>query len=193
MISVLLNAVIFIATLIIVIMYFRKDGKWDIAQGLIAFGFFTIQSNVLCGIAALLMVFCQLRGHISRFVWMLKYLGTASVAVTMVTVFVFLGPTMGGVKGLLIGKNLYLHLIGPLLGIVSFCFLEKGHMSVKTALTGVIPVILYGLLYLSRVVFVPESMRWPDFYGFNRGGMWPVSYAAMVVGTSALCLILRLL
>ena len=53
-----------------------------------------------------------------------------------------------------------------------------------------LPVLLYGLLYLRRVVF---QQRWEDFYGFNRGGKWPLSFAAMLLGAVLLCLLFLLL
>ena len=74
-----------------------------------------------------------------------------------------------------------------------FLVLERGKMSIGTAFLGLIPVIAYGLLYLYKVIYAPEEKRWPDFYGFNRNGKWPVSYAAMVAGTIVICLVLRAL
>ena len=113
---------------------------------------------------------------------LLKYLGTSAVTVTLMTVFLFLGPSQGGDKSLLSGENLYMHLIGPVLAIVSYCFLEKRALSFATALTGLIPVAAYGAVYLYKVILAPEAQRWEDFYGFNRGGKWPVSMAAMFAG-----------
>ena len=88
----------------------------------------------------------QLFGTIPWIIWMLKYMGTVSVTVTLMTVLLFLGPTMGGYKELMAGANLYLHLIGPILAIISFCFCEKGNMDIPTALWGLVPVMAYGLL-----------------------------------------------
>ena len=111
----------------------------------------------------------------------------------MMTVLLFLGPTMGGYRKLLSKENLYLHLIGPLLAIISFCFCERGRMGIRTSLWGLAPVIAYGLLYLYKIRYAPEDRRWEDFYGFNRNGNLPVSFAAMVVGTVVICMILRIL
>ena len=193
LISIIINLAIFISTLVIIIFYFRKDGQWNRERGLSAFRYFTCLSNAFCAAAALLMAVSEMSGHVPYVVWLLKYLGTVSLTVTMMTVLLFLGPTMGGYKALLSGNNLYMHLLGPLLAIISFCFLEKGKMDTGTAFLGLIPVIAYGLLYLYKVIYAPEEKRWPDFYGFNRNGKWPVSYAAMVAGTIVICLVLRAL
>lgn len=191
--SIMINSVIFLSTLVIVLRYFRKEGHWDHERGKTAFRFFTCQSNVLCAVAALFMALAQIKGTIPFGIWLLKYLGTVTVTVTMMTVFLYLGPTMGGYKELLAGENLYMHLIGPLLAIVSFCIIERGYMSLQIAFLGVVPVICYGLLYLYKIKFAAEDTQWPDFYGFNKTGNWPVSYVAMVAGTIVICMILRVL
>ena len=57
------------------------------------FRYFTTLSNVLCAIASLIVVICELCGALPFWVLLLKYVGTAAVTVTMLTVFLFLGPT----------------------------------------------------------------------------------------------------
>lgn len=183
--SVIINAAICVTTLIILILNFRKDGTWQVERGLQSFRFFTVLSNAFCGITALVMVI----DNASPVAVMLKYLATVSVTVTLLTVFLFLGPSQGGYKDLLRGDNLYMHLIGPLLAIISFCLFEKQRMSFGTALIGVAPVLLYGAVYLYKVVIAPENRRWDDFYGFNKGGKWQISYAAMIGGTLIICVL----
>lgn len=153
-----------------------------------AFRYFTVLSNELCALSALAMAISQARGSVPQGVALLKYLGTASVTVTLLTVLFFLGPTIG-YRALLSGRDLYLHLIGPLLAIASFCLWEKQRMPLGTALLGLLPVILYGVVYLNKVVFVEEDKRWEDFYGFNKHGKWPVAFAAMLLGTLVVCLV----
>ena len=62
-------------------------------------------------------------------------------------------------------------------------------MLLNTALTGVVPVLLYGAVYLYKVVYAPEERRWEDFYGFNKGGKWLISLSAMIVGTLVVCVV----
>ena len=100
----LLNVLIFSLTLILTIRFFRKDGSWHIKNGAIAFRYFTVLSNVFCAAAALLICFAS---SVS-WVWTLKYIGTVAVTVTMLTVFLFLGPNLG-YKMLLTGPDLYMH------------------------------------------------------------------------------------
>ena len=183
MISTIINIVIFTVTAVIVFSFFRKDGAWDLKQAGRAFHYFTVLSNVLCAVAALLLcLFPE-----AHWAWLLKYIGTAAVTVTMMTVFLFLGPSYS-YKELLKGRDLFMHLITPLLAIVSFGFFEKRGLGFSLSLLGLLPVILYGLLYLYKVILAPEEKRWEDFYGFNKDGKWPVSFAAMLLGTFLICL-----
>ena len=188
--DIILNLLIFLVTLVLVILFFRKDGEWVPERGRFAFRFYTCQSNVLCAAAALLTALFRLTGNLPEWVWLLKYIGTAAVTVTMLTVFLFLAPSVGKdwVNVLLKGGDLFMHLLTPLLALFSFCVFEKQGMAFAQSLTGMLPVVLYGPLYLYKILYAPAEKRWDDFYGFNKGGKWPVSFAAMLAGTFLICL-----
>ena len=183
------NLIVVVFTAVCLCVCFRKDGKWNMQAGLRALRFFTTLSNVLCAVASLLVLLI-LRQGVPFGIWLLKYIGTAAVAVTFMTVMVFLGPTMG-YKDQLKGFAFYLHVSGPLIAIISFCFLERWYpLSFALSLTGMLPVILYGSFYLNRVVV---AKKWDDFYGFNKSGKWQISFSAMVAGSFLLCILLWLL
>ena len=188
--DIILNLLIFLVTLALVVLFFRKDGKWVPERGRFAFRFYTCQSNVLCAVTALLTAVFRLAGNLPEWVWLLKYIGTAAVTVTMLTVFLFLAPSVGKdwVNVLLKGGDLFMHLLTPLLALFSFCVFEKQGMTFPQSLTGMLPVVLYGPLYLYKILYAPAEKRWDDFYGFNKGGKWPVSFAAMLAGTFLICL-----
>ena len=184
--SIIINAVIFLVTVFIVVFVcFRRDHHWELQKGRSALRFFTVQSNILCASASLLVcLFPQ-----NQAVWLLKYIGTAAVTVTMLTVFLFLAPGIGkGWTVLLKGSDFFMHLVTPLLALISFCVFEKRGMNFGTALLGLLPVLIYGPWYLYRIRFAPEGKRWDDFYGFNKGGRWPISFAMMLVGTFLICM-----
>ncbi len=53
-----------------------------------------------------------------------------------------------------------------------------------------LPVVLYAPLYLYKILFAPENKKWDDFYGFNTGGKWKISYVMMHLGTALICILL---
>lgn len=187
MVALILDLILFALTFTAVFSCFRTDGHWDVKRGLNVMKYYTVQSNILCAITALTIAVCILLGGVPRWAWLLKYIGTAAVTVTFMTVMVYLGPA-AGYKKMFSGADLHLHLFGPLLAIVSFCFFERFHpLSFPLSLTAMIPVVLYGLLYMFKVICCPAERRWDDFYHFNDGGRWPLSFAAMIVGTLGIC------
>ena len=151
------NITIVVLTFILVVRFFRENGKWSPARG-------------------------------KDWAYYLKVMGTAAVTVTMLTVLIFLGRIYG-YKPLLSGSDLFMHLITPLLAIISLCVFERRGISFLASFIGVIPVALYAPLYLYNVVYAPEEKRWEDFYGFNRDGKWPVAYALMVAGVAVICVV----
>ena len=185
-----LNIVIALLTLIIVVSFFRKEGQWVPERGKFALRFFTTLSNMLCAAACLLTALAINAGGIPEWIWMLKYIGTAAVTVTMLTVLFFLAPTFGkgALKVLLSGTDLFMHLITPLLALVSFCVFEKRGMTFCQSLWGMLPVVLYGPVYLYKILFALPEKRWDDFYGFNKQGKWPIAFAGMVLGTFLICM-----
>ena len=185
----ILNAAIVVITAVLIAGIVYKNRTWRFDSLRAAFCYFTVQSNVFCAFAALLMCFAPA----SSLVGILKYMGTAAVTVTMLTVFLFLGPKAGTLRELLKGSNLFMHLITPLLALISFCFFERRSMRFSTSLYGMIPVILYGLWYLYKIQYAPEGKRWEDFYGFRKNGRWQGMFAIMMAGTFAVCMILMLI
>jgi len=153
--------------------------------------YFTALSNLLCAAAALTVAVCRICGAVPNGVLMFKYAGTAAVTVTLLTVLIFLGPRVG-YKKLFSGPDLWLHLVCPVLAIVSLLLWDKPVLPFAGTLLGVLPVLLYGLLYLYKVVLAPEGRRWPDLYGFNRTGRWPAAFVLMLVGSFAASVLLRL-
>ena len=156
-----------------------------------AFRYYTIDSNVFAAISALVMLIARItKGQPGSFATNFKYYGTCTVTVTLITVAAFLGPTIG-YKEMFVGDNLYMHLIGPLLCVVSFCFADRGHkITIGHARKSLVPTIVYGFVYLFMVVVFK---RWPDFYGFNIGGKWYISFAAMIIGAFVISIVIKAL
>lgn len=149
------------------------------------FQYFTVDSNLLAAVASLLMLIGQIgflrRGKApAKALLALKFVGTAAVTVTFFTVFCFLG-FLYGFGSMIQGVNLFMHLITPLLAMLSFVLLESGApLRFRSTLLCLLPTFLYGIVYMTMVVLLK---RWYDFYGFNIGGHWPISSVLMLLGT----------
>lgn len=161
----------------------------------VIFRYFTVDSNILCAVSCVFSLIQALRGHKNdgKAAMLFRYAGTAAVTVTMMTVLLFLGP-LYGYDSMFSRWNLWLHLLGPLLAIVSFIWLERDGTfpEKKHLILSLLPVIVYGAVYLVMVVMIGKDRGgWPDFYGFNMGGRWYLSYAAMLAGTALIGVALR--
>ena len=178
-----LNALIAAIMLVILVSLFRSEDQWSTVRIRFAFRYFTVQSNAFCAAAALLL--CLFPD--AAWAWTLKFVATAAVTVTMLTVLCFLGR-LYGYRALLQGSDLIMHLINPLLALVSFCGFERRGLRFPLLLAGLIPVLLYGAHYFYRILLCAPEKRWEDFYGFNRGGRWYISLPAMLSATLLICL-----
>lgn len=184
-ISVVLNSVIVLDMLVLTIMMFYRDGKWSVENGTKALKYYTFLSNVFCALTALgMVIFPNLLPA-----WILKYTGTVAVTITLLTVLFFLGPKLG-YKRVLTGRDFIMHMVNPLLAIVSLCVFERNEMPFYVTAFGLLQMILYGLLYGYKVMFAKGKKGWDDFYGFNKGGRWYISAVIMLLGTFAICVIL---
>ena len=73
------------------------------------------------------------------------------------------------------------------MAILSFLGFEQEGLSAWIIPLGLVPVLLYGLLYFNRVVV---ARAWEDMYGFNKGGKWKLSFALMTAGTVVIAVLL---
>lgn len=190
-ISLVVNTFNFAAVFICMLLYFIDKGDGNMAvSGIRTFKYFTNDSNILMALTSIGIIVCDIlillkkREDIDDIALSLKQIGTVAATVTFLTVMFFLGPTQGyGI--MLAGKNLYLHLICPVLAILSYIFTEFSNGKKRNvfiySIYGIIPTLLYGFVYLIMVVVVEEG--WEDFYGFNQGGLWYISVLTMLAAT----------
>ncbi len=142
--------------------FFPKE-KGFTPKGLGGLKYFTVESNLLCGISCLC---CVLFGP-SRWTVILRFVATVSVAVTMLVVILLLGP-MYGYKEMYNGQDFVFHMAAPLLAVVSFLLWEE-NVSKRELLWGALPVLLYGSVYLLNLQ--KNGMEKNDWYGFGSFGL----------------------
>ena len=159
---------------------------WRRRATLRLFRYFTVLSNLFFALTALCWAGASLTGGASLPILLLRFVGTVSVTVTMLTTAVFLLPQYG-LKVLYTGPDLFLHLICPLLALIALFLGEKFEAPTLFALLGVVPMLLYAAVYVRNVVVLK---RWEDFYGFNKRGLWMLSFVVMTLFNALLSLAL---
>lgn len=195
--SMLCNLLVIVLTVYSVRSFFVTGGEGNMTgMGSYCFHYFTVDSNILAAAVSLLLLIWQIAGLKSgkeppAWVMTLKAIGAVAVGVTFFTVVLFLGPMMG-YGAMFAGANLFMHLVSPLLSMLSFILLErKPKLRFRTTFLCVLPTLIYGAVYFYEVIIVgPWKGGWFDFYGFNMGGMWFVSAPLMLVATWLLSLAL---
>ncbi len=144
------------------------------------FKFFTIDSNILVGITTLIMaiyeiIYLKSKKEIPKFVYILKFMGTASVTLTFLVTALFLAPfSVFNYFDFYMNSNLFLHLITPIVSVISYIFFEKCELSFKSSFLGIVPMALYAIYYVGMIVPHIENGTVSydyDFYGFLRGGV----------------------
>ncbi|MBR4501615.1 MAG: hypothetical protein IKP22_06945 [Clostridia bacterium] len=148
------------------------DGRLS-AAGLRSLKYFTVDSNIICGLAALfeavslVPVYLGKREDTAVWIRWFRLAGTSSVAMTFFVVMSFLGPTMG-YRYMFVGHSLYMHLLSPVLAVVSFLlFRLAGGLERKRFYLGSLPLAIYAVYYVYGVLSAGRKMDW---YGFAAWG-----------------------
>ena len=164
------------------------------ADGWGSIKYFTVQSNLLYGVYAGIFAVCELvcgsAEAVPQVMYLLKYVFTVGITLTMLTVLCYLAPVVEkSYPPLFKGANLYFHLLVPLLGVIAFCFFEKSaEISVPQVFLGLIPFILYGIYYsinaLSHAENGQVSLKY-DWYSFLAKGIDKAAIAAIIMTAAA--------
>ena len=167
-------------------------------MGLRTFCMFTVNSNILCGIAMLMALPYTIDGLITeKFYlsdWMvdLLFAGTTSVALTFLVSLCILAPVKGFVL-IFTGSRFFLHGLCPILAMITFCFLITSHViTLRESIFAMLPVMLYAMVYYFMVeILGPKNGGWDDFYGFlTRIPQW-ISLLSFMPLTFAIASVLR--
>ena len=149
------------------------------AEGLRSLRYFTMLSNLLAGIAAILWL-CR---RDSRRIETLKYVAAVSVFLTFMVVMVFLGP-LYGYPAMFVGGNFWLHLAVPLTAVGEAIWLSGQRYTRQENRLAMVPMILYGISYLSNNL-INGIGEWPDtndWYGFMMWGPAGTAVTFVVIG-----------
>ena len=159
--------------------------------------YYTVDSNILMGIAALAAAIAQRRvmtgkaAEVPLPVLLLKLAGTVSVTLTMLITIFFLGPTLGRVYGfffLFAGASLFLHLLNPLAAIFVFLRYEcSDRIPLRLTPVGIIPTVLYAVYYVlltfHHIVngIIEPGYDWYGFFAFGINAWWIVVIVILLI------------
>ena len=166
--------------------------KWTV------FRYFTVDSNVLMGIAALIMAIQQwlvIRGkktEIPTWIYVFKMTATAGVTLTILVTVFYLTPFIYASLGLFAlyeNSNFLFHLLNPILSIVVLtCFEKTTKMKFFTTFVTLIPVFLYAIYYVgATTAHISEGVieNGYDWYGFFVSGVQYIPVVLFIVGLIA--------
>lgn len=155
-----------------------------------AFKYFTVDSNVFAGIISLVMMIVHVliaKGKLSTIpkpVQFLKLAATTGVTLTMLVTALFLAPFQFGFFALFTDSNLFLHLLIPLLCIITFVFFEPAEIPAAKTFVGVIPMLIYAVFYTTNIIVHLENGQTSqtyDWYGFLSNGVDTVWIVAPLI------------
>ena len=153
------------------------------------FRYFTNLSTLTVGSIALvnasLLVLSAIKSKMIYpvFFSIIKFVGLSMITLTFFTVLFFLAP-LTSFKEMYQNMRFITHLVIPLLALIShFFFEEKTIFSWKPSLFGLIPPVIYTIVYGINVVWLKT---WPDIYKVNTKGIWYVDAIIIVLFNCAL-------
>ncbi|MCR5348244.1 MAG: DUF2188 domain-containing protein [Bacilli bacterium] len=158
--------------------------------------YFTVDSNALLAFASLLAIIAEiavLAGKKScRFVGVLRLIATTATTVTLIVVVAYLAPFVSGWKIVYDWPvDLWLHVVAPVLGIISFIVDNEPKLHGAFAFLGLLPVAAYGAVMIPLITmgFVTDPY---GFLAFNAE-QWYISaawYGGLGVGSFIIALLL---
>ena len=184
--SIIFNCLIFIFTLfatITLIIGFKFMGQFEVlsSRNFKSFKYFTVDSNVFAGLISLAYVIFKFsqdgkkQSTLPGTFYILKLAATTGVTLTMMVTVFYLAPTSNGnFLHYFMNSNFFMHLITPLLCIISFIFFEAAEpQKLIMSVPGIIPMLLYSFFYTPNVLLHLDNgkvVRAYDWYNFLAGG-----------------------
>ena len=183
-----LNVIIVLMTIAAFIMMFTgfkfmNGPETNIASSTVGrFRFFTIDSNLLMGIAALLFSIQQwkvIKGKRRRIdirFYVYKLMATCSVGLTFIITFFYLSQiTPNGFFSMYMNQNLFFHGLIPLVSMINFILFEKtSQLRIRHTFLAIVPVILYATYYVTNILVHAENNYVSpeyDWYWFVQNGV----------------------
>ena len=178
--EIILNLIIVIFTVTGIILMLTSEAEEGALQssGIENFKFYTVLTNVFCGIVASVFLVFKLLKKDTEKIRALKLAAVVGVAITFAVVAFMFGPLYGFLQFYKRG-NLYFHLLLPVTAMIEFIVVRRKKMPFRYAVYAAVPTLIYAIGYLLNILINGIGGAWPDtndFYGFLNWG-WPVGIA----------------
>ena len=175
------------------IIQYTRSG-WDIYA---LFHWYTVNSNFLTAFGAAMIIPFAVEGirkkHFSypKWVAMFHYAGMVCTTMTMVFsvgIISWYDPALAFSE-----YNLYLHVLCPVMVIISFFLVEAGFLyTKKDAVLAAVPTFLYEVIYALQVVVIGwENGGWEDMYHLGEFLPFGVSAALITLLVLGISLLIR--
>lgn len=189
----LLLFIIFALVIINWIRMFRGPDGTLTTGGFHSLKYFTVLSNLLAGISALILAVQEGKEPPSKAAEVLFYAGTTAVALTFLVTALFLSRIYG-FTALYSGVSFWFHLVVPVLAALAFClFAHPYRFTVKDTFLALVPVLLYGVYYTGMIVKYGLDRPRTDWYFFGIAGIQTIPFvlAVLVLITWIIALLFR--
>jgi len=188
--SILMNGLV-VAILVYVLKEYLFGSEFHKARGLEdSLKYYTTDSNLVYAITCLITIpfnlLCLFKENYKMPKWIsiMRLYSTTLISVTFFTVIFILGPfnPNGGYKPLFDGLPYFLHLIVPVIGIVSFiCFDLYNEIEFKYLWYNIIPTLIYAIFYVIYVKGYGKRDHYM-FFKFGIGG-----FIGIFIGIFIIC------
>ena len=142
-------------------------------SGTEAFKYYTVDSNLFAALSSavaavfLVLVFTGKRASVPKWADVMRLAAVTAVSLTALLVVFYLAPeAKQGFDSLYKGPNFLFHCVIPLLAIAELLLRRSEELPFRANLFSLIPVALYGCLYLIPYLKAGPDKSGYDWYGF---------------------------
>ena len=199
-VSFIINIILFILLIIGFVLetYEHVIQAGDTLYLITRFRYFTELSNIFMGIVGLVYALNLMnKKEVSNTLKIMKLFSTSGVTVTCLTVLFYLIPVLGDQWYYLVtGSQFVFHLAVPILAFITFVFLEDNKVDKKYVFLSVIPLIIYGIFYMSVALTHKVDGKIDmvyDWYLFLSNGLTAglIAFAIMIVANTFIVFVLN--
>ena len=177
-VSIALSFIIIILEIIALIVCYNSFG--------INLAYYTIDSNIFLLISTILYLLTI--NNVPKIVQLLKYSSTLSVFITFLVVVFVLYPMYNFNFQFLFldGPNLYMHVLCPVLALISFIFFDSNEIenSLKNNLRSLYFTIIYAIILISLNILNVVSGPYPFLKVNQQSPLMSVFWIVLILGSA---------